>query len=96
MKSVRMRNGETTMRGLRATLAAAALLAGMGAEAALASDTTGGAQAQQKAAIAGDAPAPAERARIDRSRPGRRQPAFDLRRLTPPPDTRNPGPNRPM
>ena len=46
--------------------------------------------------MASDAPATTDGPRIDRTRPGRRQPAFGLRRLTPAPAQAQPAPNRPM
>ena len=89
MMSVRLRKMNVTM--------AAALAAGLlGAGAACASDTPRGAQAQQAPTVASEAPTASEGPRIDRTRPGRRQPAFGLRRLTPVPTQPQPAPNRPM
>ena len=90
MKSVRLHMMRLTMT---AAALAATLLVASGGEAA---DAPRAGQAQQAPAMASDAPAPTEGPRIDRTRPGRRQPAFGLRRLTPPPAQAQTAPNRPM
>jgi hypothetical protein len=82
MTTDRMQKKPVTMRGMLTTTALATSL--LLANAAFAADavSTTHAQTRVSAADAGDAtPGP----RIDRTRPGRRQPAFGLRRLTPPP-----------
>lgn len=82
---------------IRATMTAAALAATLlGVGTADAADGPRATQARQAPAMASDASAPADGPRIDRTRPGRRQPAFGLRRLTPPPAPTQPAPNRPM
>lgn len=81
----------------RVTITAAALAAALlGGSPGHAAEAPRAAQAQQAHVIASDAPAPTEGPRIDRTRPGRRQPAFGLRRLTPPPAQTQTAPNRPM
>ena len=90
MKTVRLHTMRLTMTAV--ALAATLLVAAAGE----AADAPRAAQAQQAPAMASDAPAPTEGPRIDRTRPGRRQPAFDLRRLTPPPAQAQTAPNRPM
>lgn len=86
MMSVRLRKMSMTT--------AAALAAGLlGAVAGTASagDAPRTAQVQQAPpAATSDGP------RIDRTRPGRRQPAFGLRRLTPLPTQAQSAPNRPL
>ena len=90
MKTVRLHTMRLTMTA--AALAATLLVAATGE----AADAQRAAQAQQAQAMASDTPAPTEGPRIDRTRPGRRQPAFGLRRLTPPPAQAQTAPNRPM
>ena len=90
MKTVRLHMMRLTMT---AAALAATLLVVTAGEAA---DAPRAAQAQQAPAMASDVPAPTEGPRIDRTRPGRRQPAFGLRRLTPPPAQTQTAPNRPM
>lgn len=94
MNSARLQKRLMTKR--RLTTAAALAAALLGAGPAFAGDAPNGTRAGQAPAMTSEAPAPTESARIDRTRPGRRQPAFGLRRLTPPPATTQPAPNRPM
>lgn len=93
MMRVRLRKMHVTKHVTMAAALAAALL---GASTASATDAPRAAQARQAPAVTSDAPAAAEGPRIDRTRPGRRQPAFGLRRLTPAPTQAQPAPNRPM
>lgn len=90
MKTVRLHTMRLTMTA--AALAATLLVAAAGE----AADAPRAVQTQQAPAMANDVPAPTEGPRVDRTRPGRRQPAFGLRRLTPPPAQAQPAPNRPM
>lgn len=82
------------LQTMRLTMTAAATAVLLGATAAGATGAPRTAQPQHAPAMANEAPAPTEGPRIDRTRPGRRQPAFGLRRLTPPPA--QPAPSHPL
>lgn len=90
MKTVRLHTMRLTM------IAAAVVATLLGVTTSDAADAPRAAQAHQAPAMANEAPAPGDGPRIDRTRPGRRQPAFGLRRLTPHPAQLQTAPNRPM
>lgn len=94
MNTARLQKKPMTMRWTTTVVALAAVLLGAGS--ADAGDTRSSATTSQPPAVTSDGATPSEGPRIDRTRPGRRQPAFGLRRLTPPPAPTQPAPHRPM